>query len=158
MKRFVAILLVALMLCVSFAALAHPGRTDSYGGHWDTKNGTYHDHNSGSSSGTQATPRPSATGKATPRPTTIPFLLIDNEDDLLYGKTSAASVTMYADANKKAKQVGVLKTKGTAVEIIEKVYDNSKELWYHIWFSGKDAYVPAKSIKLMSYERFVSGK
>lgn len=39
----------------SFIALAHSGRTDANGGHWDRKNGTYHYH-----SGPKANPAPTA--------------------------------------------------------------------------------------------------
>lgn len=55
-----------LVFCVLFAisTFAHPGRTDSNGGHWDRKNGTYHFHtgeyagkgSSGSSSSSEYVP------------------------------------------------------------------------------------------------------
>lgn len=38
------------LLAVAFAALAHPGRTDANGGHYNRKTGEYHYHNGGSSS------------------------------------------------------------------------------------------------------------
>ena len=44
-----------LVLAFSVTAIAHPGRTDSNGGHNDRKNGGYHYHNSGSSSSTRST-------------------------------------------------------------------------------------------------------
>ncbi len=47
-RLFVCILCIALALATT--TYAHPGRTDSQGGHWDRKTGTYHYHNSGSSS------------------------------------------------------------------------------------------------------------
>lgn len=45
MKRFISFLLTALiMLLVSRTATAHPGRTDSNGGHTDNSTGEYHYH------------------------------------------------------------------------------------------------------------------
>ncbi|MNW23632.1 Protease inhibitor precursor [compost metagenome] len=58
-KRWLsASLVLVLLLMVSSTAFAHPGRTDSKGGHycrtncakWGLKNGEYHYHNGGSSS------------------------------------------------------------------------------------------------------------
>ena len=43
MKRFFILLIVALIL-VSSTALAHPGRTDKYGGHTEKATGKYHFH------------------------------------------------------------------------------------------------------------------
>lgn len=48
--------LAALLLALTAAlgtpsiALAHSGRTDAAGGHWETATGTYHFHNGGSNS------------------------------------------------------------------------------------------------------------
>ena len=45
MKRFIFIGVVVSILLVScLAVLAHSGRTDANGGHWDTSTGTYHYH------------------------------------------------------------------------------------------------------------------
>lgn len=43
MKRFFVILLLFLLL-FTVTVSSHPGRTDSNGGHWDRKEGTYHYH------------------------------------------------------------------------------------------------------------------
>ena len=40
----ILIFFILAFLCASFCILAHPGYTDSNGGHWDRKNGTYHYH------------------------------------------------------------------------------------------------------------------
>lgn len=48
LRLFVCSLCVVLVL--STIAYAHPGRTDSQGGHWNRKTGTYHYHNGGNSS------------------------------------------------------------------------------------------------------------
>ena len=49
-KAFKSISLIFLILSMSFTSLAHPGRTDANGGHYDKKTGEYHYHNSQSSS------------------------------------------------------------------------------------------------------------
>ncbi len=38
------------MISLALTSFAHPGRTDSKGGHWNRKTGTYHYHNGGGSS------------------------------------------------------------------------------------------------------------
>ena len=43
-KAFFALLLCVLLFFVSFHALAHPGKTDSQGGHYDRSTGEYHYH------------------------------------------------------------------------------------------------------------------
>ena len=43
MKRFFLILSLLLLL-FTITVSSHPGRTDSNGGHWDRKEGTYHYH------------------------------------------------------------------------------------------------------------------
>ena len=45
MKKLTALFLVLLFtLALTATAFAHPGRTDSNGGHWDRRTGTYHKH------------------------------------------------------------------------------------------------------------------
>jgi hypothetical protein len=43
-------LVVSSLLYAPATALAHSGRTDAAGGHWETATGTYHFHNGGSGS------------------------------------------------------------------------------------------------------------
>jgi hypothetical protein len=46
-----AIIIVLCIFSIGFAdTLAHSGRTDSYGGHWNRKKGTYHYHSKKESS------------------------------------------------------------------------------------------------------------
>lgn len=77
MKRLLAVVLVLLMLLPA-AALAHPGRTDSSGGHHDYIHGGYHYHHGRSAhqhpNGVcpYATPTPSPTPSPTPKPTPKP--------------------------------------------------------------------------------------
>lgn len=49
---FIIVLLTIFLFTNNLNAFAHPGRTDSKGGHWDRSTGTYHYHNGGTSSGT----------------------------------------------------------------------------------------------------------
>lgn len=44
MKRISVAILVVLLVAISTVALAHPGRTDKYGGHTDRRTGQYHKH------------------------------------------------------------------------------------------------------------------
>ena len=50
MKNFSSILLVSVLICCIFIlpCSAHPGRTDSNGGHYNHDTGEYHYHNDGS--------------------------------------------------------------------------------------------------------------
>ncbi len=68
MKRFFSLLLIILI--TTLPVLAHPGRLDSNGGHWDRKNGTYHYHSGTHSSGNSnsITPSPTNTPIVTVRP------------------------------------------------------------------------------------------
>ena len=43
MKKLTVLFLV-FTLALATPAFAHPGRTDSNGGHWDRSTGTYHRH------------------------------------------------------------------------------------------------------------------
>nr|DAO31670.1 MAG TPA: hypothetical protein [Caudoviricetes sp.] len=37
-------MIFTFVLSLAATAFAHPGRTDSNGGHWDRRTGTYHRH------------------------------------------------------------------------------------------------------------------
>lgn len=75
MRRFVSLLFVFLAL--TLPALAHPGRTDSKGGHKNSSTGEYHYHHgepahqhvNGFCPYATVTPTPKATPRATPRAT-----------------------------------------------------------------------------------------
>jgi hypothetical protein len=84
-KILVGSLALFLIIGNSSAALAHPGRTDSKGGHtcrtncekWGLEYGEYHYHNGGgasssnrSTSSSKITPKSSTTKKAAPKPST----------------------------------------------------------------------------------------
>ena len=83
MRRFCAFLLVLLTLCCC-AASAHPGRTDSQGGHTDHSTGKYHFHHGHPAhqhpdgvcpyATPTPKPKPAPTRKptSTPKPTPIP--------------------------------------------------------------------------------------
>jgi hypothetical protein len=63
--------LIALALCLLLAVpgLSHPGRTDSSGGHTDSRTGEYHYHGGGSSSRSTPSPAPAPTRPTYPAPT-----------------------------------------------------------------------------------------
>ena len=44
MKRIIAFLLCLVLVCLPASSLAHSGRTDSGGGHWNHSTGEYHYH------------------------------------------------------------------------------------------------------------------
>ena len=50
MKRKIVLIIMSIMLLINTFSLAHSGRTDAYGGHYNHSTGTYHYH-SGSYSG-----------------------------------------------------------------------------------------------------------
>ncbi|MEG1926421.1 MAG: Ig-like domain-containing protein [Ruthenibacterium sp.] len=47
-KRLCAMIAILFLFSSLTICYAHPGKTDSNGGHWNRKTGTYHDHNDGS--------------------------------------------------------------------------------------------------------------
>jgi len=50
MKKFImALFLSIIIFTINLPVIAHSGRTDANGGHWDRKAGTYHYHNNGNS-------------------------------------------------------------------------------------------------------------
>ena len=55
-KKYLLCLLVLIFtLLTAVNGMAHSGRTDKNGGHWDRKKGTYHYHNGGSSGSSSST-------------------------------------------------------------------------------------------------------
>lgn len=58
-------LLIALLSVSSVVSFAHPGRTDSNGGHYNRKTGTYHYHNGGNSGRSSTTTVPSTPARPT---------------------------------------------------------------------------------------------
>ena len=79
MKKLLVAFIIVLLTFPYFVSttLAHPGRTDSNGGHtcrtncakWGYKTGEYHYHNGGSSRSTSSTPSPSQKSTPSPKPT-----------------------------------------------------------------------------------------
>lgn len=61
MRRFISCaILLLLIVSLSLSAVAHPGRTDANGGHWNRATGEYHYHNGSGAgkSGTAKLPTP----------------------------------------------------------------------------------------------------
>ena len=64
MKKSICSLLLMAMFLTSCVADAHPGRTDSNGGHYNRKTGEYHYHNGGGSSSKSTKSKSTSTKKA----------------------------------------------------------------------------------------------
>lgn len=84
LKRLLAAALLVLFLPAS-VGLAHPGRTDSNGGHWNHSTGTYHYHNGGGSSGSSGKSSSSSgsSGKSSSSKAAKPMIYPDASDGLL---------------------------------------------------------------------------
>lgn len=101
-KSYFSWLLAMLLVFVPVLAEAHPGRTDSSGGHycrtncakWGLKNGEYHYHNGGGSkSAPAATKKP--TVKATTKPTSKPAATPAPAALLMPKKQAAGTLQVY---------------------------------------------------------------
>lgn len=75
MNRRLCLLLCAMLLAAPVIALAHSGRTDANGGHYNRKTGEYHYHNGGTKKHAPTMPSPSepsasgGTARPLPKPT-----------------------------------------------------------------------------------------
>ena len=66
-KRVCAILLLFVMIIPPVTSDAHPGRTDSNGGHYNRKTGEYHYHNRGVAKARKKTTKKKKTVKKSSR-------------------------------------------------------------------------------------------
>lgn len=87
-KRVAMVAVMLLMLLTSSMVLAHPGRTDSNGGHWNRKEGTYHYHNGGGSSGGGGSSK--GTSKSTKKST---ITITGSKESMAVGETLILSAT-----------------------------------------------------------------
>lgn len=175
-KRLVSLVLV-FVFAISSNALAHSGRTDKNGGHWDRKNGTYHYHNGGSSGSSSSSSSGSSSGSgsrsnsvsatqrstavpvsSTPRPTTAPAHLLSADREMLYGKTNTAGINLRASNTSKSEKVGYIQAKGTAFEILDLVETGTNTVWYQIWYEGKAVYIFGEYVELISLEDYLAGR
>lgn len=182
-KNLVAITIIAALAAAPApgtpSALAHPGRTDSRGGHNDNINGGYHYHNGGSSNGgssggssgssgssgtSTSTKKPSAPRATktptppTPRPATAPTHMLPDGHHMQYGKCNGSNVNLRESHSTKSKKAGTIKSKGTAFEILDTVENEKGETWYHIWYNGELYYVFAEYVDLMTEEDYLAGR
>ena len=139
MKKIICIAIIAIsitLLCTSIG-LAHPGRTDSNGGHWNHKEGTYHYH-SAPGKNASATRKPAA--QATPKPDSRPE---DIYVDVWYGETSEDNVYIYEYASFDANTLTTIKKAGTEIVVVDVVEDEEYDdiWWYVVWFNGEEGYV-----------------
>lgn len=150
-KGLSAILIVAVLICwCGAAALAHPGRTDANGGHWDHKNGTYHYHNGPRSQKPAATKKPSGAA-ATPKPTAEPEELFD---EVWYGETNKRNVDVYEYPSASAKRLTRIAAKGSEIVVVDWIEDDEDEdtYWYIVWIDGQEGYVYEDAIDFPDYD------
>lgn len=76
-RKLISISLVSLLF-ISFMlpAFAHPGRTDSKGGHWDRANSEYHYHNGEYAGRTQSASKSSSKGHSYKESDDIRFFIL----------------------------------------------------------------------------------
>ena len=89
MKKIISI--VGILLLVSGLAVAHSGRTDSSGGHKNTKTGTYHYHGSSTKSSSSGTSRNVYNSNSTTVTKTY------NDFDYEYGSVNVPYFRLYID-------------------------------------------------------------
>lgn len=94
-KILFSVVAVMLIAGLSLTVSAHPGRTDSKGGHWNRKTGTYHYHNGGGSSGgTQSSGNSSVS--STPKTVYATKITAKNvPSDIVIGKTVRLKASVY---------------------------------------------------------------
>jgi len=153
MKRIVCVILVimTLVLCGNLAALAHPGRTDAQGGHWDRKNGTYHYHTD-----EPTNPRPAATKKPAAADT-APAQAEDPEDiyeEVWYAETNKRDVNVYEEPSTSASRLTRISRKGTEVAVVDWAEDDEESdvYWYMIWIDGQEGYVHEDYLDFQAYD------
>ena len=120
---------LTVMLTLDNAVDAHPGRTDSKGGHNDRKTGTYHFHNSG-----RVAPTPRISPAPNPRITPVPAPKIG---------TGASTPKKLSEAFYRdywAKKKGGLRTEvrcpdGTRCDIVSDKYAIEVD-WAYKWYEG----------------------
>lgn len=147
MKRTVLAFALIFLIAASGLALAHSGRTDVYGGHWDHKSGTYHYHNNGSGYKAFATPKPSA---KTPSKTAAYV----EEPAELYGITNKDDVYALNTPSWQSDWNTLFPDEGTPVEIIAVAVDAYGDFWYRLSPKSPKAYVYEGDIDLYGYDGY----
>lgn len=118
-NKYIVILLMVILTMIPFAD-AHPGRTDSKGGHycrtncasWGLEDGEYHYHNSGSSPTNDDTPTVTATPTVTVSPTktitTVPTVTIGiARDRYVKVEKIVDGDTIWVDYEERVRLVGI---------------------------------------------------
>ena len=129
LRRILLVLLSLLLL--TGIALAHGGRTDSNGGHWDHSTGEYHYHNDGSYQGGSSSGS-SSSGGSSSKPSTL---------------ITTSSVNMREGAGTSYSIIATL-PKGTTVSYGGKVSGN----WYYIKYNGRYGWIHMNYARVSSWE------
>ena len=148
MKRTIFALALIAMIAASGLALAHPGRTDAYGGHWDHQKGTYHYHNNGTGYKAFATPKPSTKKSSSKTATFV------EEAAELYGITNKADVYALNSPSWEADWNMLFPDAGSPVEIIAVAVDEYGDYWYRLYPKSPKAYVYERDIELIEYDGY----
>lgn len=140
-------LLIAIFVLFSFSAsvYAHSGRTDSNGGHWNTKTGTYHYHNGGSSSSSSGSTSGSTSTYQLPSTTLTPEKqaeLNSREEQLTQNKNQ-----LLAKLDELEKRIQQLNSDYLALkELIAEL-----RIKYNVYVSFDDSYVMIPSFYKSTY-------
>lgn len=130
MKKKVILIILLILTFINTYALAHSGRTDSYGGHYNHSTGTYHYHN-GSYSGEYTAPVEEGGVRIDE--------VAKDDDELTVNKNDTRDFNAIIDENNRLKTEVEVK-RNSLIESQEKVKEQEKQIteledskiWIHI--------------------------
>jgi len=130
MKQKIILITVIILTFINTFSLAHQGRTDEYGGHYDHSTGTYHYHN-GSYSGEYTAPVEEG-GVRIDKNT-------NNEEKITVNKNDTRDYNSIIEENDRLK-TEVEAKRNSLIELQEKVKEQEKQIselkdskiWIHI--------------------------
>ena len=128
MKKVLLILIAALLLASS--ALAHPGRTDANGGHWNHSTGEYHYHD-GSSAGRSSSGSSSSGGSSE-----VPAQLV-----------TTGNVNMRSGPGTSYDVITTLQ-EGTKLTYGGQISGN----WYKVWYGSRTGWVHRDYAKVVEWK------
>ena len=130
MKKKVILIIVLILTFISTCVLAHSGRTDRYGGHYDHSTGTYHYHD-GSYSGEYTAPVEEGGVRIDE--------VVEDEDELTVNKNDTRDINSIIDENDRLK-TEVEAKRNSLTEAQEKIKEQEEriteledsKIWIHI--------------------------